>query len=105
MTSVKFYLQEGLLSGFDVSGHSTSSVDDETGKIVCSAVSSASYLVANTISEIIGAEIDAQVSDGHMSVKLKGQLSECQDLLKGFKLHMQELAKQYHNYLKVYSEV
>ena len=54
MTRVKFLFKNGSLSGYEIKGHSTNCVDDLEGKIVCSAVSSAAYMTANTITEIIG---------------------------------------------------
>ena len=105
MTSVKFYIDNGSLVGYEVSGHSTSSASDNEGKIVCAAVSSAAIMAANTISEIIGAQIDADVKDGYMSIKLRSKSNECETVLKGLRLHLNELAMQYPNHLKVFSEV
>ena len=105
MTEIKFYKQDVLITGFEITGHSTSSVDDFDGKLVCSAVSSAAYLVANTLGEIIKAKLITDVKDGYMLVKLSSKLEESQVTLNGFLLHSNELAKQYRNYLKVYSEV
>lgn len=105
MTEIRFFGSDGCITGYEISGHSTSSAKDIDGKIVCSAVSSAAYMAANTISEIVGAELDAKVSDGYMRIKLKSMISESQITLKGFLLHARELATDYRNYVKVYSEV
>ncbi len=105
MTEIRFFQADCQLTGFEVSGHSTTAFDDETGKIVCSAVSSAAYMAANTLSEIVKAELQAEVHDGYMFVKVKSNISKSQDILKGFLLHARELANQYRNYVKVYSEV
>lgn len=105
MTEIKFYGKNGLITGYEISGHSTVSEHDTDGKIVCSAVSSAAYMAANTLSEIIGAETEAEVSDGYMSITVKSKISESQVILKGFLLHARELATDYRNYVKVYSEV
>ena len=105
MTEIRFIEGNGLLTGFQISGHSTAGVSDELGKIVCSSISSAAYMAANTMSEIIGAEIDADVSDGYMKIVLKTSVEASQVTLKGFLLHAKEIAKQYRNYVKVYSEV
>ncbi len=105
MTKIRFFESDGLLSGYEISGHSTSSAQDIDGKIVCSAVSSAAYMAANTLSEIIGAELETEVSDGYMCIKLKSLVEQSQVTLKGFYLHASELAKDYRNYVKVYSEV
>ena len=51
-------------AGFRVSGHT-----GVRGKsIVCAAVSSACYMAANTITEIIGAAADVSEDDGYMRV-------------------------------------
>lgn len=105
MTSVKFYVHSGNLSGYEVSGHSSVSASDNEGKIVCAAVSSAAIMAANTITEIIGAKIVEDVKDGYMCIKLCSKQDECQNVLKGLRLHMNELAMQYPNQLKVFSEV
>ena len=94
-----------MITGYEISGHSTSSYDDFDGKIICSFISSAAYLTANTLSEIVKAEVIADVDDGYMKIHVKSKISESQITLKGFLLHARELANQYRNYVKVYSEV
>ena len=105
MTEIRFFNEGSLISGYEISGHSTSSCDDMEGKIVCSAVSSAAYLTANTLSEFVEAKVLAEVDDGYMKIDVKSKLSESQITLKGFLLHARELANQYRNYVKVFSEV
>ena len=61
MTSVKFLVDPKGIYGFCVSGHSSRNCDDELGKIVCSAVSSAVYLVANTVTDVIGDVADVEI--------------------------------------------
>ena len=63
MTSVKFLADGKGLYGFEISGHSSKNSDDEIGKIVCAAVSSAAYMAANTVIEIIGDRYSADVDD------------------------------------------
>ena len=107
MTEVKFFGQENKITGYEISGHSTKNCDDFDGKLVCSSISSAAYLTANTLLEVIGAEVDVEIDDGDgfMSVKLKTKLDESQITMKGLLIHLSQLAKQYRKYLKVYSEV
>ena len=105
MTSVKFSVTNGKLTGFEISGHSSSSYKDEAGKIICSAVSSAAYMAANTLTEIIGAKVDAQVEDGYMRVTLDDKIDESQVVLKGLRLHLNELSAQYCKHIKVNPEV
>ncbi len=91
--------------GFSVSGHSSVDCDDEEGKILCSAVSSAAYMAANTISEIIGDNIDATVDDALMVIKVKNPSAGSVAVLKGFKLHIEQLCLQYNDRISILSEV
>ncbi len=100
MTSVKFLADEKLY-GFEISGHSTVSCDDEVGKIVCSAVSSAAYMAANTITEIVGDEADARVTDGEMYFAVKDPSNAAVQVIKGLQLHLTELSMQYSNNIKI----
>ncbi len=105
MTSVKFLLTDGKLTGFEISGHSSSSYKDQTGKIICSAVSSAAIMAANTLTEIIGADVKSEVDDGYMRINLVNKIEESQAVLKGLRLHLNELAAQYCKHVKVNPEV
>ena len=100
MTSVKF-LADGKLFGFEISGHSTLNCDDEVGKTVCAAVSSAAYMTVNTITEIIGDKANAKVSDGKMYFAVKNPSDAAIMVLKGLKLHLTELSMQYSNNIKI----
>ena len=100
MTSVKF-LADKKLFGFEISGHSTVNCDDEVGKTVCAAVSSAAYMTANTITEIIGDKADAKVFDGKMYFAVKNPSDAAIMILEGLKLHLTELSMQYSNNIKI----
>lgn len=105
MTNVTFKISDGNIIGFDISGHCTTHADDIDGKLVCAAVSSAAYMAANTLTEIIKAEADILVDDARMKFMLKSDPTVCQACLQGFKLHITQLADQYQNNLKVITEV
>ena len=105
MTSVKFFYDLGAISGFEVKGHCTTDSDDVLGKIVCSAVSSAAYMAANTVIEIIKEEAHVSVDDARMVLRVKNPSKETETVLGGFKLHIEQLAEQYSSNIKVYSEV
>lgn len=105
MTSVKFFGNGNNLSGFSVKGHSTESCEDEAGRLVCSAVSSAVYMAANTITEIIGDKAEIEINDALMVLKTENPKKETVTVLKGLKLHLEQLACQYSSSIKVYSEV
>ena len=105
MTSVKFLSKNESLYGFEIKGHSSSDCDDFEGKIVCSAVSSAAYMAANTITEIIGDVCDITVDDALMRVKVISPNEKTIAVLKGLKLHLTELSKQYSKRIKITTEV
>ncbi len=100
MTNVKFFLSDGTVEGFEISGHS--GAGEEGTDIVCSAVSSAAYLVANTVLEVLGIEADAVVRDGYMKFVIpKANLSETKALTDGLVLHLTELSRQYPQHIKI----
>ena len=101
MTSVKFLADNKSIFGFEISGHSSMNCDDESGKIVCSAVSSAAYMAANTIIEIIGDKAEAEVSDALMHFEVKNPSDSSIKVLEGLKLHLTELSVQYSNNIKI----
>ena len=102
MTSVKFLADSKGLYGFEISGHSSKSGDDEIGKIVCSAVSSAAYMAANTIIEVIGDSADAEVEDAFMCIKVNNPSKVSVQVLEGLKLHLTELSNQYSNNITIF---
>ncbi|MGP1543704.1 MAG: ribosomal-processing cysteine protease Prp [Candidatus Fimenecus sp.] len=103
MIDVKFFENGGLITGFSVKGHSEY---DEAGKdIVCSAVSSAAIMTANTITEIMNLKADISEKDGFLEFSLnQGNAIKTQDVLKGFRFHIKNLAKEYKSYLSVNKE-
>lgn len=97
MTKVSFFKDSDRINGFCLAGHSTQSCDDQNGKIVCAAVSSAAYMAANTLTEVVGCDCDISVEDGYMSLTVVREADGAQAVLRGFMLHMQQLAEQYSN--------
>jgi uncharacterized protein len=95
MISVTFFTdRENNLSGFRSSGHSDSG--SAGNDIVCAAVSSAVYLTANTITEILKVKASIQVKDGLMVFKISpADVSACAAVLKGLTLHLTALRDQY----------
>ena len=102
MTSVKFLADCKGIYGFEISGHSSTDGDDTVGKTVCAAVSSAAYMAANTITEIIGDEADAKVPEAKMFFYVKNPSDASKKVLEGLKLHLTELSDQYSNNIKIY---
>ncbi len=102
MTSVKFLADGKGLCGFEISGHSSKNSDDETGKIVCAAVSSAAYMAANTIIEIIGDKCEVEVDEAKMYLKVRAPSDKTRVVLDGLFLHLKELSGQYDNNIRLH---
>ena len=99
MIRIKFYSDGELITGFECKGHSMSA---ESGRdIVCAAVSSACLMAANTVTEVIGLDADAAATDGYLRLEIMDSPMSAQDLLKGLRLHLSELASQYPDNIKV----
>ena len=105
MINICFIKRDNLILGFEMKGHS--GYAEEGSDIVCASVSSAAYMAANTITEIIGVPADISVDDGYMMMKLTSQSAlKAQDILRGLELHLSELSQQYQINITVnYSEV
>lgn len=100
MTQIVFLQSGDSLVGFDISGHSGAGIAGED--VVCAAISSAAYLVANTITDICRISADALVEDGRMVVRVaEKDAARCQDILKGLHLHMEQLEQQYPHHIQV----
>ena len=107
MTESRFLFEDDLLVGFHLTGHSTAFAEDEVGRLVCASISSAAYMTANTITEIVGANtvIDLNEEVGEMLLEVKSDFEQALPILLGFKLHMEQLSDQFTDYIKVISEV
>ncbi len=105
MIKVSFLGTEPIY-GFHITGHSD--INPEGPEILCAAVSSAAYMTANTVTDVIGLDPELEVNDGDMYLKVKTdpEADECRVLFNGLQLHLCSLSEQYPKYLKVtYSEV
>ena len=100
MIRAEFNIRKG---SFTIKGHSGSA---ESGQdIICAAVSSAAYMAVNTITEILGEDVEADVSDGYMKIKLCSGNQAATDILRGLELHVSELSKDYPDFIKIITEV
>ena len=105
MTSAVFFKNNGLICGFSISGHTDNS-GSVNARLVCSAVSSAAYMAANTITEVIGETPQIKVSDGQMSLMFKkGCSAPSQAVLEGLWLHLCGLQEQYPDFIHTKMEV
>ena len=92
MIQVLFFESDKCITGFEISGHSLFA--EHGSDIVCSAVSSAAIMAANTITEVFGEEALVKVEEGYLLFK-GAESPSAQGLLAGLKLHLEQLAEQY----------
>ena len=102
MTKVVFYKKDERLTGFLIKDHSD--YDDEGYDIVCASISSAAYLTANTLTEIVGAKADIEVREAYLRFILTDKFTEAESHLKGLKLHLESLAQDYSQYISCKTE-
>lgn len=92
--------KSGRIHGFRISGHSMFA--DAGEDVVCAFVSSAAFMTANTVTDIMKAKAEAQASDGLMTLSIsEDDVDRCQDILEGLKLHLEQTEEQYPKNLKV----
>lgn len=101
MVKASFCIREDSVS-FTIKGHSGFS--EEGSDIVCAAVSSAAYMTVNTITEILGVKGNVKVKDGYLQFKFSGN-NAARDIVKGLHLHLEELSRDYPDYVTVITEV
>ncbi|MBQ3071934.1 MAG: ribosomal-processing cysteine protease Prp [Oscillospiraceae bacterium] len=101
MIRAEFLTAGGVLTGFRLEGHAD---HGEAGTdIVCAAVSSAAYLVANTVTDVLFAEAQVAEEDGGMILLVsKKDRAACRVLFEGLKLHLQGLEEQYPDAINVF---
>ncbi len=98
MTKYKFLVKSKGIYGFVINGHS--GYAESGSDIVCAAVSSAAYMVANTITDVLGVKADIVEADACFSLKLQEKdIDKCGVLLKGLQLHLDELCTQYPEHI------
>ena len=97
MIKVTFFKKQGNFRGFEINGHS--GFAEEGADIVCSAVSSVAYMVANTLTEVSGVKADIVLDDGYMKFTSKDCTETVQTIYKGMTLHLNALAEQYDEYI------
>ena len=97
---------DGRLLGFRMEGHA--GLGEKGQDILCAAVSSAAYLVANTATEVPHlCPLSLRVGEGEMFFRVEEKdEAACRPLLLGLKLHLTALEEQYPGHMKVgYLEV
>lgn len=100
MITVTFNCSDNLICGFKIAGHSGFS--EEGSDIVCASVSSAAYMAANTITDILHVNAEVTENDGLMILNLsKPEAEKSAVVLDGLRLHLTALSEQYTKYIKV----
>lgn len=101
-----FVTSSGDIVGFSFYDHS--GFAEEGTDIVCAAVSSASYLVVNTITDVLSVTPKNLVAiDANMKLVIEDKdIKTCRDILTGLKIHLIGLEEEYSDYIRVgYVEV
>ena len=94
MIRAVFTVEDGVITGFSVSGHA--GFAEQGSDIVCAAVSSAAYMTVNTVTDVQELSCSVTVNDGHLTMSLSKQEAEqAQVILNGFLLHLDALSKEY----------
>ena len=99
MIRIEFFKSGDMLKGFECKGHT--GLADSGEDVVCAFISSACYLAANTVTEIIKLDARASAADGYMTLQIKSSPEKAQDILNGLVLHLTELQKDYPQNIKV----
>ena len=99
MTTLCFLSRDDLPCGFEFRGHT--GYADEGEDILCAAISSAVYMTANTITDIIGLDADIIEDDGYMKLMIIESDDKAECILRGLRLHMEGLREQYPKYIKI----
>lgn len=99
MIKITFTKCDGLITGFECRGHSMTAENGQD--IVCAFVSSACFMTANTVTDVIGLKADAAATDGYMRLEINELPTKAQDILNGMLLHLSELQKDYPDNIKV----
>ena len=101
MIQVLFLQQpDGELLGFHMTGHS--GLAQEGSDILCAAVYSAAYLVANAITDVVQVKAELSVAQGDMSLQIPERaVFLCRTLLQGLRLHLTGLQEQYPDNIRI----
>lgn len=99
MIRIEFYSGVNGLCGFEATGHA--SCGEAGNDILCAYVSSACQMTANTVTDVLMLDADAQAENGYLKLMILENATSAQDILNGLKLHMTELSKDYPKNIQV----
>lgn len=99
MIRINFFKKDDMLTGFECKGHAETA--NYGNDVLCAFVSSACYMAANTVTEILRLNADARAESGYMRLSIKKSPEKAQDILNGLKLHFTELKKDYPEKIEI----
>ena len=100
MIKAVFYKENGGLSGFSLSGHA--GYGTQGNDVVCAAVSSASELTCNTVTEFFGDEAQVGVEENTLILRLKnGSCEYSRKLIESFKVHLELINEEYPDSIRI----
>ena len=104
MTRCEFFMEDGRITGFSVSGHSGYA---EAGQdIVCAAISAVVTMAEATINDVCGAKAKVRIKedDARITLMLPASCDEeetVQAVLSGLMLTLISLREDYPDYIEV----
>ena len=103
MIRAEFFVRDQGFYGFAVSGHA-GAAPAGSDDIVCASVSSAVYLTANAVTDVLG--VNARISleeDGFLSLFVQKKDQErCKAFFQALWIHLEQLSQQYPKNLEVF---
>ena len=101
MIKIEFFSGVNGLCGFEATGHAYKGESGED--VLCAFVSSACLMTANTVTDVLMLDADAQSDSdgGYLKLMIMEDATPAQDVLNGLKLHLTELQKDYPKNIKV----
>lgn len=99
MIKIEFFGGVNGLCGFEATGHAEGG--DAGENVLCAFVSSSCLMAANTVTEVLHLDCDAQSQSGYLRLMILENAAPAQDILNGLRLHLTQLQKDYPQSIKV----
>ena len=99
MTTVKFYKDKNIYTGFECFGHTGFS--DAGTDVLCSAISALTQSAYLGITKVLNLKCDMQRRDGYFKVEILEEASHAQDILKTLKLSLEDIKLGNEKYIQI----
>ena len=100
MTKIVIFKKNGMISEFQIKGHS--GYAEEGSDIVCSGISVASQMALVGLVEVLKLNVQQDIKDGYMHITINDfQNDKAQAILSAMELTLQDIAKNYARYVKM----